>query len=81
MNKDYIKNLEASQMKESVDAFSVGDTVKVYNRIKEGNKERIRSLKEKVFRDRVEATERLSQLERFLTVLVLRRPGQYILHL
>ena len=23
MNKDYIKNLEASQMKESVDAFSV----------------------------------------------------------
>ena len=41
MNKDYIKNLEASQMKESVDAFSVGDTVKVYNRIKEGNKERI----------------------------------------
>ena len=41
MNSDYIKNLEASQMKESVDAFSVGDTVKVYNRIKEGNKERI----------------------------------------
>ena len=41
MNKDYIKNLEASQMNESVDAFSVGDTVKVYNRIKEGNKERI----------------------------------------
>ena len=41
MNKDYIKNLQASQMKESVDAFSVGDTVKVYNRIKEGNKERI----------------------------------------
>ena len=41
MSKDYIKNLEASQMKESVDAFSVGDTVKVYNRIKEGNKERI----------------------------------------
>ena len=41
MNKDYIKNLEASQMKESVDTFSVGDTVKVYNRIKEGNKERI----------------------------------------
>ena len=41
MNKDYIKNLEASQMKESVDAFSVGDTVKVYGKIKEGNRERI----------------------------------------
>ena len=38
---DYIKNLEASQMKESVDEFNVGDTVKVHNRIKEGNKERI----------------------------------------
>ena len=36
---DYIKNLEASQMKESVDKFNVGDTVKVHNRIKEGNKE------------------------------------------
>ena len=41
MNSDYIKNLEASQMKEKVDEFSVGDTVKVHNRIKEGNKERI----------------------------------------
>mgnify|MGYP000769509751 CR=1 FL=1 len=41
MNSDYIKNLEASQMKESVDEFNVGDTVKVHNRIKEGNKERI----------------------------------------
>lgn len=41
MNMDYIKNLEASQMKEKVDEFSVGDTVKVHNRIKEGNKERI----------------------------------------
>ena len=38
---DYIRNLEASQMKESVDEFNVGDTVKVHNRIKEGNKERI----------------------------------------
>ena len=39
---DYIKNLEASQMKESVDKFNVGDTVKVHNRIKEGNKEVIK---------------------------------------
>ena len=41
MNSDYIKNLEASQMKENVDAFSVGDTVRVHNKIKEGNRERI----------------------------------------
>lgn len=41
MNSDYIKNLEASQMKAEVDDFAVGDTVKVHNKIKEGNRERI----------------------------------------
>ena len=38
---DIIRAIEAGQMKESVDAFRVGDTVKVYNKIKEGNRERI----------------------------------------
>jgi len=38
---DYIKNLEASQMKAEVADFAVGDTVKVHNKIKEGNRERI----------------------------------------
>lgn len=37
---DIIKNIEAAQMKESVAEFNVGDTVKVYNKIKEGEKER-----------------------------------------
>ena len=41
MNSDYIKNLEASQMKTEVADFAVGDTVKVHNKIKEGNRERI----------------------------------------
>lgn len=41
MNSDYIKNLEASQMKIEVADFAVGDTVKVHNKIKEGNRERI----------------------------------------
>ncbi len=41
MNRDYIKNLEASQMKAEVADFAVGDTVKVHNKIKEGNRERI----------------------------------------
>ena len=43
MNSDYIKNLEASQMKAEVADFAVGDTVKVHNKIKEGNRERIQS--------------------------------------
>ena len=38
---DIIKNIEAAQLKESVDNFNVGDTVKVYAKIKEGNRERV----------------------------------------
>ncbi|MCM1045404.1 MAG: 50S ribosomal protein L19 [Candidatus Gastranaerophilales bacterium] len=38
---DIIKEIEAEQLKEKVDEFSVGDTVKVYNKIKEGSRERI----------------------------------------
>lgn len=38
---EIIKSIEAEQMKENVDDFHVGDTVKVYGKIKEGNRERI----------------------------------------
>ena len=38
---EIIKNIEAQQLKASVPAFNVGDTVRVYNKIKEGNNERI----------------------------------------
>ena len=38
---DIIKNIEAAQLKSEVPQFSVGDTVKVYGKIKEGNRERI----------------------------------------
>ena len=38
---DIIKEIEAEQMKETVDEFAVGDTVRVHNKIKEGNRERI----------------------------------------
>ena len=37
---EIIKNIEAAQLRE-VAEFNVGDTVKVYNKIKEGNRERI----------------------------------------
>ena len=36
-----IREIEAEQLKEKVDEFNVGDTVKVYGRIKEGNRERV----------------------------------------
>ena len=38
---EIIKNIEAEQLKENVSASRVGDTVKVYGKIKEGNRERI----------------------------------------
>lgn len=38
---DIIKNIEAAQLKAEVPSFNVGDTVKVYAKIKEGNRERI----------------------------------------
>ena len=38
---EIIRQIEAEQCKESVDEFSVGDTVKVHCNIKEGNRERI----------------------------------------
>ena len=38
---DIIREIEAEQLKEAVSEFNVGDTVKVYGKIKEGNRERI----------------------------------------
>ena len=38
---EIIREIEAEQMKENVGNFNVGDTVKVYGKIKEGNRERI----------------------------------------
>ena len=38
---EIIKNIEAAQLKAEIPAFNVGDTVKVYAKIKEGNRERI----------------------------------------
>ena len=36
-----IKQIEDAQLKENVAVFHVGDTVRVHNKIKEGNRERI----------------------------------------
>ena len=38
---EIIKNIEAAQMKAEAPEFNVGDTVKVYAKIKEGNRERV----------------------------------------
>lgn len=38
---EIIRNIEAEQLKAEAPQFRVGDTVKVYGKIKEGNRERI----------------------------------------
>lgn len=38
---EIIKEIEAAQLKAEVPQFNVGDTVKVYGKINEGNRERI----------------------------------------
>ena len=38
---EIIRKIEAEQLKENAPQFNVGDTVKVYGKIKEGNRERI----------------------------------------
>ncbi len=54
---DIIKSIEAEQLKENVPQFNVGDTVKVYGKIKEGNRERIQVFEGTVLKNRVEAQE------------------------
>ena len=41
MNNEIIREIEAEQLKAEPSKFNVGDTVKVYGRIKEGNRERV----------------------------------------
>ena len=65
---EIIRSIEAEQLKENVGNFSVGDTVRVHAKIKEGNRERIQ-----VFEGVV--------LKRIPTVSALRRHGRYILRL
>lgn len=37
---EIIKNIEDAELRKEVSEFNTGDTVKVYNKIKEGNRER-----------------------------------------
>ena len=41
MNPEIIRQIENEQLKDNIPEFGVGDTVRVYARIKEGNRERV----------------------------------------
>ena len=53
---EIIKNIETAQLKAEVPEFRVGDTVKVYGKIKEGNRERIRYSRVLYLKNTAEAT-------------------------
>ena len=40
---EIINNIETAQLKQDVTDFNVGDTIKVYAKIKEGNRERVQA--------------------------------------
>ena len=75
---EIIKNIEAAQLKENVPSFNVGDTVKVYNKIKEGNRERIQIFEGTVIKRQNGGARETFTVRRTLTVSALRRPGHYI---
>lgn len=47
---EIVKAIGKEQMKKEVPSFAIGDTVKVHNRIKEGNRERIQMFEGTVIR-------------------------------
>ena len=68
MNLTLVEQITKKQLKSDIPVFKAGDTLKVYVKIKEGNKYRIQ-LFEGVCIARKELLK-LSQLEKFLTKLV-----------
>ena len=71
---DIIKSIEEAQLKSDITPFSVGDTVKVYAKVKEGNRERTQ-----VFEGTVIKRQNGSNRETFtVTESALRRHGRFI---
>ena len=50
MNPEIIRQIENEQLKENIPQFTIGDTVRVYARIKEGNRERVQMFEGTVVR-------------------------------
>ena len=68
MNLTLVDQITKKQLKSDIPVFKAGDTLKVYVKIKEGNKYRIQLFEGVcIARDKVEEYKKLSQLEKFLT--------------
>ena len=64
---EIIKSIEDAQLKAEAPQFNVGDTVKVYGKIKEGNRERIQVFEGVVLKRQAAEAKRPSLFVRALT--------------
>ena len=62
---EIIRKIEAEQLKENVPQFNVGDTVKVYGKIKEGNRERIQVFEGTVLKKQGGSTRETFKVRKF----------------
>ena len=67
---DIIKAIEAEQLKTEVPQFRVGDTVKVYAKVKEGNRERTQVFEGTVLKRQGGSSRETFTVRSYLTVLV-----------
>ena len=70
MNLTLVEQITKKQLKSDIPVFKAGDTLKVYVKIKEGNKYRIQLFEGVCIARQVKELLKLSQLEKFLTKLV-----------
>ena len=70
MNMQLVQDITKKQLRNDIPDFKAGDTVKVYVKIKEGDKTRTQLFEVFVSLKKVEESLKLSQLEKFLTKLV-----------
>ena len=73
---EIIRKIEAEQLKENVPQFNVGDTVKVYGKIKEGNRERIQVFEGTVLKKQGGSTRETFTVRKFSNGVALRRHGR-----
>lgn len=74
-----IKEIEAEQLKETVDQFEVGDTVKVYGKIKEGNRERIQVFEGTVLKKQGGSNRETFTVRKISNGVGVEKHGRYIL--
>ena len=75
---EIIREIEAAQLKAEVPAFETGDTVRVYGKIKEGNRERVQVFEGVVLKKQGGSNRATFTVRKSSNASALKRPGLYI---